>query len=249
MGNLSPRLHQHRGPEELVVDPGHLEGGQRGQGRPAQGQGDAEELGGDAGPVDPGRLVHLVRQGLHVVAEHEGAEAGLEGDVDQDQPPEAVQQLARVAHPQRQRDLAVEPEQRDQQRLLGQQVGRGEQPEQDQVEPEAEAGHHEGHAGGEEQRQQHGGHGDEQRVEEVAGEVALLPGVRVVLEGEPAERDVAVLRGVGVVAEGVEQRPQHREQPDQGGRRSGRRSSRTRAGVQAPPPWSWRRSLGGGPRG
>ena len=104
-GNLSPAGHQHGGPEELVVDPGHLQGRQRRQGRADQRHGELPVLPPHAGAVHLGRLVDLVRQRLHVVAQHERAEPHLEGRVDQDQRPEAVEHRAAVAHEGRQRDL------------------------------------------------------------------------------------------------------------------------------------------------
>src|SRR5262249_47670619 len=48
---------------------------------------------------------------------------------------------------------------------------------------------------------------------ELSGEIALLPGVGEVAQGPAAERHIPVLRGVGVVPERVEHRPDHREQP------------------------------------
>ena len=59
---------------------------------------------------------------------------------------------------------------------------------------QAEPGEHEGHRGGEESRvSSTAGHGDDHRVEEVLGELALRPRVGVVVEREAAEREVAVL--------------------------------------------------------
>ena len=45
-----------------------------------------EVLPHDARAVDPGRLGQRLRNRLHVVGEHEGAEARLERHVDRDQP-------------------------------------------------------------------------------------------------------------------------------------------------------------------
>ena len=95
---LVAALQQHGGPEELVVDPGHLEGRQRGQRRPAQRQGSWKNCRSTEAPSTCGRLVQLLGQRLHVVAQDERAEAGLERRVDQDQRPEAVEQRAGVAH-------------------------------------------------------------------------------------------------------------------------------------------------------
>ena len=74
--------HQHDRPEEVVVDPGELERRERGQRRLAQRQDDPEELARDAGAVDPRRLAERRRDRLHVVRQHERAEARLERDVD-----------------------------------------------------------------------------------------------------------------------------------------------------------------------
>ena len=74
-GQLAEVLDQHGRPEELVVDPGGLQHRERGQRRPDQRQGQLPELPGDARAVELGRLVDLERQRLHVVAQHEGAEA------------------------------------------------------------------------------------------------------------------------------------------------------------------------------
>ena len=189
---------EHGRPEELVVDPGDLERGQRRKGRTDQGHGELPVLTPHAGAVDLGLLVDLVRQRLHVVAEHEGAEAHLEGDVDRDQPPVAAEHGPRVAHEERQRDLPEHPEDRDQQGLRRQQVGGEEDRQQGEVEAVAEARQHERDHRGQEQRQEHGRHRDDQRVEEVLPEAGVLPDVAVVVEGPAAEGEVAVLLGVGV---------------------------------------------------
>ena len=65
---LVEALDQHRGPEELVVDPGRLQHGERRERRPDQRQGELPELTQHRGAVDLGRLVDLERQRLHVVA-------------------------------------------------------------------------------------------------------------------------------------------------------------------------------------
>ena len=93
--------HEGDGPEEVVVDPGDLERGQRGQRRAAQRQDDLPELAQHAGAVHDGRLGQLLRERLHVVAQHEGAEPGLEGDVGDDHRPVAVVERAGVAEPER----------------------------------------------------------------------------------------------------------------------------------------------------
>ena len=76
-------LQQH-GPEEVVVHPRELQRGEGGERRLAQRHGDLPELAQHPGAVDHRRLADLGRQRLHVVAQHERAEAGLEGDVDGD---------------------------------------------------------------------------------------------------------------------------------------------------------------------
>ena len=92
---LVTRLDQHDRPQEVVVDPRELERGQRRQRRPAERQDDPEELAHDARAVDPRRVAERLRDRLHVVREHERAEAGLERDVDRDQPDDRVVHLAR----------------------------------------------------------------------------------------------------------------------------------------------------------
>jgi hypothetical protein len=212
-GELVTVGEQHGRPEELVVDPGHLQRRQRGDRRPAQRQGELEELPRDVGAVDLGRLVDLVRDRLHVVAQHQRAEADLERRVDQDQPEIAVEQLAVGVEPGRQRRLVERAVDRDQQRLRRQQVGRDEEAEEGQVELEAEAGQDERDARGQEQGEYDGRDGDVERVEELLPELPALPRLPVVVEGEPTEREVAVRRGVVVVAERVEHAPQQGRQP------------------------------------
>ena len=73
-------------PEEVVVDPRDLERREGRERRLGQRQDDALERGPDRRPVHQGSLVELLGQRLHVVAEHEGAEAQLERDVDDDDP-------------------------------------------------------------------------------------------------------------------------------------------------------------------
>ena len=93
-------------------------------------QGDPARNAPDRGTVDEGRLVELDRQRLHVVAQHEGAEAELEGDVDHHDPEVLVVEEAVVAEDRRQREGEVHPIERGDDDLRWEQVGGREQQQQ-----------------------------------------------------------------------------------------------------------------------
>ena len=209
-------LEQHGRPEELVVDPGDLE---RRRARPAPG--------GPAAWSAASTAATRWRRPARPTRRSRAGSSSCSCSARTCRSPSWKATLTRISaqkllsiEPEslmnsRQRDLAEHPEHRDQQRLRRQQVGGQEEAEQGQVEPEAEPGQHEGHHRGQEQGQQHGRDGDDQGVLEVQPELALLPGLLVVVEGPAAEGEVAVGLGVGVVAERVDQGPEQREQPDQ----------------------------------
>ena len=103
---LAAARDQDQRPEEVVVDEGELERRERGERRLAERQDDPEVLAHDPGAVDARGLGQRLRNRLHVVREHERAEARLEGDVDRDQPEVRVVEEAAVREPGRQRDAA-----------------------------------------------------------------------------------------------------------------------------------------------
>ena len=169
---LAAGRDQDQGPEELVVDERELERRERRERRHAERQDDLEVLPHDACPVHPGRLAQRLRDRLHVVGEHEGAEARLERHVDRDQPDVRVVEDTAVREPVRQGQPEVEAIQRLQDHLLRQKVRRHEEDEQGDGEPVAEAGDDERDRGREEQDQEDRRDRDDHRVPEVVEHVA-----------------------------------------------------------------------------
>ena len=127
--------------------------------------------------VDDRRLGQLGRQGLHEVAEHEHAEAELEGDVDDHDAEVLVVEQAVVAQDAGQRQRQVEPVERRDDDLRRQQVRGGEEHQQREVEAPPEARHRERDHRRQEEDDDHARDDDDQRVEEVVRDLAWLQAV------------------------------------------------------------------------
>ena len=179
---LGPRLHQHQGPEEVVVDPRDLERREGGERGPRERQDDAPVGPPHARAVHDGGLVELLGQRLHVVAQHERTEAQLEGDVDRDDPEVLVVEEPVVAQDRRQRQEQEHPEERRDDDLRREQVRRGEHHEQRRLKPPAVARDGERHHRGEEQHEDHGRDQDDDRVEEVLRESPCVQACGVVVQ-------------------------------------------------------------------
>ena len=103
--------------------------------------------------------------------------------------------------------------------LRRQQIERREHHQQRDVEAPAEPGRSEGHHRSQQQHDRNRRNHDDDRVQEVFGQLRLVPGVDVVVEGElVGKRYVAVGRGVAAWPERGVDDPQHREQPQDRGR-------------------------------
>ncbi len=210
--------HQDQGPEEVVVDERELEHRQGRQGRPAERQDHPPVDRPERGAVDEGRLGQLPRDRLHVVAQHERDEAGLEDDVDEGDPEVRVVEHPVVAQRRGQREQQVDPIERHDDDLRGQQVAGREHHQQHQVQLEAEPREDEAEHRRDEQGQGDRGDRDDQRVDEVLRQLGGVPAVDEVVEGQVLAATTrshrSPCRRYGRRA--VNSDPGDREQPDQG---------------------------------
>ena len=165
IGQLVAGGHQDQRPEEVVVDEGDLSVARAARAGCVRGRMTFSTSSRHRRAVDDRRLVQLVRQGLHVVAQHERAEAELECDVDDHDPDVLVVEEAVVTRGSvgsgRSRYI------RNSGVMMtcgGQQVQRREQHQQREVEAPAVARHGERHHRGQEQDEDDRRDDDDRRV-------------------------------------------------------------------------------------
>ena len=146
--------------------------------------------------IDDGRLRDLLGNRLHVVAQHEGRESGLKYDVDEHDPDVLVVQQPPVAEDRKRKfayvDLTehgngcseVDPVKRHDDDLRRQQVAGREDHQGREVEAPAELRACEGDHRRKQQREHDRGHGDDERVQVVVGQLGLAPDRLVVDEAQ-----------------------------------------------------------------
>jgi len=159
------------GPEEIAPVSHEYENGQGGQGGLGQGKHDPPPDGELAGPVDPGRLLEVLRDGLIILLDEvdaEGAHARGKDD---------AQEV--VVQP----DMAAREKERDHEELEGDHHG-GEDEEEDQLPSgKLDASEGIGGHGTDEDIHEHGYGGHDHAVRKGAVEPEGFPGFREIFKG------------------------------------------------------------------
>ena len=215
-------LHHHQRPQVLV--PGGQEGEDRhgGDRRSGQRHHDAAVDPEPARPVDGGRLVQLLRDGVEVLVEEEDRERV--GDEGHDLDLVGVQPaLGEAVDEVEVRQLVDPPQQRQRHRLERHDQGGQDDAQDDLLSAELDPGQGERGHRVDDQAERHGADGDDDRVEQELGERHPVEDAEVVGQGQVADRQERPDRGqvgedLDVGFEAGDDHEQQRQPEDQASR-------------------------------